>query len=163
MFEINVKENNMIAVQENGNHHCIDFEITHWTTFDLLAHWGYEIYNLIDSYSIKLLYLSMTVNNNQGYLRAFRTVRTIHQIHFDDVLFAVPWKLHSWNPMEAIEYANSPKGHARIDYSFDAPNRIPEFSVSHEELSHYLSEKLEKAVPVDYESSYKLWYGEPST
>ena len=167
MFELNINKENEIRVHENGNTHVISTSMTHWGLNDLLSHWGYEVYDLLNGYEVydllngyalKYLFLSMSVEKDQGHLRAFRAVRTRNLIVFDDLRVAVPWKVRSWNPMESIEYALSSEGQSRIDYSFNSADRIPEFSVSQEELAEFHFKKLEPAVPERYVSDFKLHY-----
>jgi len=122
-----------------------------------------QVDNALDGYALKLLFLSMIVEREQGYLRALRAVRTRNRLHFDDVRISVPWKVRSWNPMESIEYALSSKGQSRIDYSFNSTDRIPEFSVSLEELAEFKFTNLEQTVPDNYESNFKLCYEKSST
>jgi len=69
-----------------------------------------------DGYALRFLLTGMLVLKGQGYIRAFRAVRTRNQVHFDDVLIVVPWNVQQWKPIEAIEYILSPHSQAVYDY-----------------------------------------------
>jgi hypothetical protein len=158
MFELSINKEKQIQVYENGNIHFISTFMSHWNKYDLLCHWKYGLYDLLKCYAEQYIFLSMSVESEQGYLRAFRTVRTRNLIVSDDVRFAVPWKARSWNPIESIEYALSSRGRLRLDHSFNSADRIPELLVSPEEIDEFLHKKLEPEVPDNYVSEFKLYH-----
>lgn len=158
MFKLSINSDQDIEVIEGGNSHVISLNFSHWSADDLLSHWGFEINGLLNGYSVRYLFLSMIEVGGQGYLRTFRAVRTRNDIHFDDMLAEVPWRVREWNPMECIEYMLSDKGFSRINYRVSVPDRIHEFSVSATDLADYLYQVLEPLIPDDYDSKYKLYY-----
>ena len=86
MFDLQIRQNNSIIVKENGNEHSIPMELDYWTVNDLLLHWAYESYCLLDGYSTKFLFTGMIQPGSKNYIRAFRTLSTRNYIHFDDIL-----------------------------------------------------------------------------
>ncbi|WNO10076.1 hypothetical protein [Teredinibacter sp. KSP-S5-2] len=142
----------------------IPMSINGWSEIDVLQHWGYELYDLLDHYTLRFLLTGLIESKcGQGYIRAFRAVRNRDSVHFDDVLVVSPWNVRGWTPIEAVEYVLSPASQAVYDYQFEIDNRLPEFSVSSEDLSVWMFETLEKEVPVNYESKYRLYTEVEST
>ena len=84
MFDLTIDNTNNLHVIENENEHIIPIVMEYWNTNDLMLHWGYETYDLIDGYALRFLLTGMLVLKGQGYIRAFRAVRTCNQVHFDD-------------------------------------------------------------------------------
>lgn len=162
MFELSVKNGNQLIVLENGNTHSISMDLNYWNVNDLLLHWAYETYGLLDGYSLKFLFTGMIAPKGQGYVRAFRTVRTRDYVHFDDVLIQSPWRIHSYNPKDIIDYLSSSKYQIVYDYNFGLDGRIPEFTISIDELEKWHHGKLEASIPKDYRSKYDLSSNAPS-
>lgn len=164
MFGMTIDNDDNLHVIENGNEHIIPIVMEYWNNKDLLLHWGYETYDLMDGYALRFLLTGMHVIKGQGYIRAFRTVRTRNKVHFDDVLIVVPWEVRKWEPIEAIEYVFSSQFPTVYDYQFKLEGRIPEFSISHDELSNWNCEDIEKnPIAGNYESKYRLYAEQPST
>ncbi|WP_444885818.1 hypothetical protein [Microbulbifer sp. PSTR4-B] len=164
MFDLNIDNKNNLHVIENGNEHIIPIVMEYWNTRDLILHWGYETYDLLDGYALRFLLTGMHVLKGQGYIRAFRTVRTRNKIHFDDVLIVAPWNVQQWEPIEALEYIVSPHTQTVYDYQFKLPDRIPEFFVTSDELSFWNNETIEKdPLAGTYEPKYKLYTEQQST
>ena len=156
MFELSIESNNKIKIIENGNEHFIPLNLDYWNKNDLLLHWAYETYGLLDGYDIKLLFTGMIKPKDQGYVRAFRTVRTRNFVHFDDVLIQSPWRVHSWNPKNIIDSISSIDYGILYDYQFGLEGRLPEFTICVEELEEWHHGKLEKTIPKDYKSNHEL-------
>jgi len=156
MFELSIENDNRILVRENGKEHSIPMALSYWNTNDLLLHWAYETYELLDGYGLKFLFTGMIQPQSLDYVRAFRVVRTRNYIHFDDVLIQSPWRVNSWNPKDIIDYLSSSSFQIVYDYQFGLEGRLPEFTISVEELEKWHHGKLEASIPEGYRSEYEL-------